>query len=337
MKKTFNTPIAFLLAAIALVSCSKVLIKPNKAYKPTVCFNELWQAINDRYTFFDYKQVNWDSIKAVYQSQVNDDMTEQQLFDVLAKVIGSLRDGHTSLYAPIDTFRYLFYSGYPMNYDSNFVLTKYLIPNNFKTSESIKYCILNSNIAYMHYASFSNDLTQDSLDQLFTSFANTKGLILDIRNNTGGNNTNIFRLLEHFVSANTKLGTSIEKKDAAKNSFTTPFDIRVAPKGVAYTKPIIVLTNKWVYSSANIFAGFISQLPQVKLVGDITGGGTGVPTSNDLPNGWRYRYSSTIIRLADGSDFEDGLQPTIKIGSDSATQVVTGKDTLIERGVMELE
>jgi C-terminal processing protease CtpA/Prc len=189
----------------------------------------------------------------------------------------------------------------------------------------------------MYYPSFANELTQQSLDELFTSFASTKGLIIDIRNNTGGDKQNIFKLLEHIVTSETKLGAVIEKKDASKNSFTDPFNITITPKGVPYNKPIVVLTNRWVFSSANIFAGFISQLPNVKLIGDITGGGTGVPTSNDLPNGWRFRYSSSIIRLANGSDFEDGLMPTIKLGTDSATQVATGKDALIERGVLELQ
>lgn len=337
MKKLIYNTSIILCAILFFTSCSKVFITPNKKATPTICFNEMWQTINDKYTFFDYKKVNWDSIKTVYQPQINDAMNDQQLFDVLAKVIGSVRDGHTSIYAPIDTFRYLFYTGYKPNYDSNFVLNKYLTSNNFKTSETIKHCIINSNIGYMHYPSFSNELTQKSLDELFTSFANTKGLIIDIRNNTGGDNQNILRLLEHFVTAQTKLGTEITKKDAGKNSFATPYDITIAPKGVAYSKPIIVLTNRWVFSSANIFAGFISQLPNVKLIGDITGGGTGVPTSNDLPNGWRYRYSSTIVRLANGADFEDGLLLTIKLDTDSATQVATGKDALIERGILELQ
>jgi Peptidase family S41/Tricorn protease C1 domain len=337
MKKILiNTAIIF-SAILFFASCSKVLITPNKKATPTICFNELWQTINDKYTFFDYKKVNWDSIKTVYAPQVNDNMSEQALFDVLAKVIGSLRDGHTSIYAPIDTFRYLFYKGYPANYDSNFVLNKYLTPNGFKTSETIKHCIINGNIGYMHYPSFSNDLTQKSLDELFTGFANTKGLIIDVRNNTGGDNQNILKLLSHFVTTQTKLGTEIIKKDAGKNSFTAPYDITIAPQGVPYNKPIVVLTNRLVFSSANIFSGFISQLPNVKLIGDITGGGTGVPTSNDLPNGWRYRYSSTIIRLANGTDFEDGLLPTIPLATDSATQVATGKDALIERGILELQ
>ncbi len=337
MKNNSSKITSIFFTLIIVTSCSKFLIKKNAAYKPTECFNQLWQTMNDKYTFFDYKKVNWDSIKTVYHQQVNDGMTDQQLFDVLAKVIGSVRDGHTSLYAPIDTFRYKFYEGYKNNFDSIFLNAKYWTPNNFKISESIKYGVLNSEIAYMYYPSFTNDISKKGLDEIFNSFANTKGLIIDIRNNTGGDNQNILRLMEHFVSSSTKLGSIVEKKDAGKNSFTTPYEISISPAGIAYKNPIVILTNRLVFSSANIFAGFASQLPNVKLIGDITGGGTGVPTSNDLPNGWRYRYSSTIVTLANGINFEDGLMPTIKLDTDSATQVATGKDALIERGILELQ
>lgn len=321
----------------SFASCNKVIIKNNVKSSPTDCFNQLWQTMNDKYTFFDYKKVNWDSIKTVYQPQISDNMTDQQLFDLLAEVIGSVRDGHTSLYAPIDTFRYIFYNNYSSNFDSNFVKTKYLIPNDYTTSETVKSCILNNTIGYLHYPSFGNDLTQKNLDNILSRFSSTKGLIIDIRNNTGGDKSNIYRLLEHFVDGKRDIGTMIEKKDANKNSFTIATPITVEPRGVLYTKPVVILTNRWVYSSANIFAGFMSQLPQVKLIGDITGGGTGVPTSNDLPNGWRYRFSSTIIRLANGNDFEDGLQPTIKLGTDSIAQAQTGKDALIERALLEMQ
>lgn len=72
-------------------------------------------------------------------------------------------------------------------------------------------------------------------------------------------------------------------------------------------------------------------------IGDITGGGTGIPTSNDLPNGWRFRYSSSIVRLADGSDFEDGLLPTISVSTDSLSQSLSGKDAIIERAIIEIQ
>lgn len=337
MNKSTIIKYLFLFAALYFTSCRKVLIKKNITNQPTACFNLLWETMRNKYTFFSYKHVNWDSIYAMYQPQINDQMSDQELFDILAKVLGSVRDGHTSLYAPNDTFKYYYANGYAKNYDESFVREKYLLPNQYKTTESIEYCTLQGSIGYIHYPSFKNEITQKSIDAILQSFVGTKGLIIDIRNNTGGDNKNILRLIEHFVSGQTTIGMSIEKKDAGLNSFTDPTIISISPKGELYTNPIMVLTNRTVFSSANIFAGFISQLPQVKIIGDITGGGTGIPTSNDLPNGWRFRYSSSIVRLADGSDFEDGLLPTISVSTDSLSQSLSGKDAIIERAITEIQ
>lgn len=337
MKNLIFKAFIILTISLSIISCTKVLIEKNQESEPMVCFNQVWQTMQNKYIFFDYKNVNWDSIKTIYKPQVNENMTDKQLFDLLSKMLASVKDGHTSLYAPIDTFRYNYANGYNKNYNETFVKQKYLIPNNFSSSETIEYCVLHGNIGYMNYSSFKNELTQKNIDGILNSLLNTKGIIIDIRNNTGGDNKNIFRLLEHFVSTTTKIGMSVEKKDANMNSFTAPTEIKISPQGVNYSKPIVVLTNRAVYSSANIFAGFISQLPQVKIIGDITGGGTGLPTSNDLPNGWRFRYSSSIIRLANGTDFEEGILPTIKVTTDSISQALTGKDAIIERALLEIK
>jgi hypothetical protein len=329
--------LSIITSVFLCASCSRILVKPNKDASPKACFNQVWQTMNDKFVLFDYKNVNWDSVKTVFEPQVSDNMTDKQLFDLLAKVIGSVRDGHSSLYAPLDTFRYLFYEGYPKNFDSAFVDAKYCKANNFKESETIKYGILNSNIGYMYYPSFSKELTQKALDSVFKSFSSTKGLIIDIRDNTGGDKDNIYRLLEHIVTTETKLGSATEKKDAGKNSFTEATQITISPKGISYLNKVVILTNRKVFSSANIFSGLASQLPNVKLIGAITGGGSALPTSNDLPNGWRYRYSSSEVRLANGARFEDGVLPSIPASTDSSSQALTGKDAIIERGILELQ
>ncbi|MBQ2208436.1 MAG: peptidase S41, partial [Prevotella sp.] len=41
-----------------------------------------------------------------------------------------------------------------------------------------------------------------------------------------------------------------------------------------------------MFSAANDFAVIMHALPNVKLIGDHTGGGSGLPMSNSLPNGW---------------------------------------------------
>lgn len=318
-----------------ILSCSKVLVKPNSEASPTNVFNEMWSEINDKYVFFDHKNVNWDSIKKVYEPLISDDLNDEALYNLLSNMILSLKDGHTSLYTPFDTCKYYFYEGIPNNYNSSFVKSTYLEPNNFQTTESIEHCLIN-NIGYLYYPSFGHDLTEESMNSILDNYANTTGLIIDIRDNTGGGNSNIYRLLEHFVATEKLCGYSQEKLDDKANALTDPYPIYVKPQGVSYTKPIVVLTNRKVYSAANIFTGFMMQLPNVKVIGDLTGGGCGLPTSNQLANGWLFRFSSSIISFENGEHFEGGINPDINVSTGPSSELL-GKDLIMERAILELQ
>lgn len=328
--------LASIFILLLTVSCSKILVKPNIADSPQKTFNQLWGDINDKYVFFEYKNINWDSVKQVYEPLIYAEMENEELYDVLGDMILTLRDGHTSIYTPFDTCKYYFYKGVSNNFNSNFVLSTYLEPNNVKTTESIKHCLLNNSIAYLYYPSFKNDLTQEGMNEILGKYSSTNGLILDLRDNTGGSNDNIYRLFEHFISSDKLCGYFQEKVTNVPNAYTEPKPINIVSKGISYTKPIVVLTNRKVYSSANIFTGFMAQLPNVKVIGDITGGGCGLPTSNQLPNGWLYRFSSSYITFENGELFENGIIPDINVSTDSISEMI-GVDLILERALQELQ
>jgi C-terminal processing protease CtpA/Prc len=70
-------------------------------------------------------------------------------------------------------------------------------------------------------------------------------------------------------------------------------------------------------------------LPNVKLVGDHTGGGSGMPMTNSLPNGWSVRYSACPMYDAKKQQTEFGIDPDIKAAlTDEAT--AQGIDLIIE-------
>lgn len=329
-----NVRILTIVLICGTLSCAKALIEPNKDATPSNTFDQLWNDINDKYVFFNLKNVDWDSVRQVHENRLSDGMSDKALFDVLSEVVLSLKDGHTSLYSPLDTTRFYFYENAADNFNEDFVLNTYLQPNGYRTSSSIRHCLLNGNIAYWYYPSFEKELTEEKIDDLLSKYTDSKGLIIDIRHNTGGDNDNIYRLMEHFIESKTLIGFSQEKANDKPNNFTSPYPIYIEPKGVNYTKPILLLTNRRVYSSANIFAGFMQQLPHVKLVGDTTGGGTGIPTSNQLPNGWLYRYSSSFVRLVGTPQFETGVIPDFVVSTGEQEENM-GIDALIEHALKE--
>ena len=94
-------------------------------------------------------------------------------------------------------------------------------------------------------------------------------------------------------------------------------------------KPVCVLTNRSVFSSANEFTMYMKALPDVKLVGDRTGGGAGMPFSSSLPNGWNVRFSACPTYDAQRQCMEFGIDPDYFV-SLTEDDFKRGKDTIIE-------
>jgi len=66
-------------------------------------------------------------------------------------------------------------------------------------------------------------------------------------------------------------------------------------RGLRYTDPIALLTNRRTFSAAESFVLAMRTLPQVTIVGDTTGGGSGNPLHRELPNGWGLSVSRNLL------------------------------------------
>ena len=96
-----------------------------------------------------------------------------------------------------------------------------------------------------------------------------------------------------------------------------------------WQKPVVVLTNRQVFSAANEFVKYMMCCPNVTVVGDKTGGGAGLPFTSELPNGWTVRFSACPMFDRNGNSTEDGIMPDHRV--DLADEdFLRGRDTIIE-------
>ena len=97
MKRLFPLFLA-LFSLLAFASC---VDEEEFDDSPSGNFEALWKIIDERYCFFDYKNkeygLDWDAVHDKYRVRVNDRMTSDQLFEVMADMLAELRDGHVNL------------------------------------------------------------------------------------------------------------------------------------------------------------------------------------------------------------------------------------------------
>ena len=60
-------------------------------------FEALWSIMDERYCFFDYKNIDWNEVHQRYRSRIAQNMTDEELFGVLADMLAELQDGHVNL------------------------------------------------------------------------------------------------------------------------------------------------------------------------------------------------------------------------------------------------
>jgi len=319
-----------LLSIWGFASCVDTEERPNN---PTGNFESLWHIIDEHYCFFDYKQheygLDWNAVYNKYKVRVSDKMTETQLFEVLTDMLAELRDGHVNLSSSMDYGRYwAWHEAYPQNYSDT--LERRYMGTDYKISAGLSYRVLDDNIGYIRYESFSVPVGEGNLDDVLSYLALCRGLIIDIRNNGGGDLTTAERLAARFVHEKTLVGYMQHKTGTGHNDFSSMEAQYLEPSSnLRWHKPVCVLTNRSVYSAANSFAVWMHALPQVRLVGDHTGGGSGMPMSSSLPNGWNVRYSACPMYDAQRQQTEFGIAPDIPAAlTDEAT--AQGIDLIIE-------
>ncbi|WP_353123240.1 S41 family peptidase [Dysgonomonas capnocytophagoides] len=292
-------------------------------------FELLWKIIDEKYCFFEYKNIDWDEVHDRYAACITEDMPQESFFDVLGEMLAELKDGHVNLIANHNISRYWkWFEDYPDNFDEK--IQKNYIGTDYSIAGGMKYKILNDNIGYIYYGSFSSGVGEANLDQILSRMAICNGIIIDVRDNGGGLISNAEKIASRFFEQKTQVGYIMYKTGKGHNSFSNPYPRYISPSSrVRYQKKVVVVTNRSCYSAANDFVNAMTYAPNVTIIGDKTGGGSGLPFSSELVNGWSVRFSSSPMLNAAKEHIEFGIDPDIKVDMTN-DDMSRGLDTILE-------
>ncbi len=323
-----------LFLMILLMSCEQAFLKPTPDTTPKAVFNQIWSFTNDKYAFFEYKNIDWDRAHKAYSAKVNDNMNEEELFKVCYDMLYELKDEHTNLITKFNiSHNPEVFLDYPENYFSDILTRNYFNGRQQRIDQTFSLFDFDD-VIYIRYSSFEDNINDYALDYIIDKTKDKKGLIIDVRNNGGGSIGNIDKLCERFLKEKTSMGIERHKSGKGKNDFKEEkISVEASTSTKKYTdKPIVILTSRGCYSATNRFAAYMKGLPNVTLIGDLTGGGGGLPTATELSNGWVLRVSGSQFIDRRGDNIENGVKPDVKIDL-LKSDIDKGKDTILEKGL----
>ncbi len=314
---------------IGLLSLGGCIREEEFDNSPQGNFDALWTIIDEQYCFLDYKQIDWNAIYNQYRPLITPDMSNDGLFEVLGNMLAELKDGHVNLFSASNTARYWnWYLDYPRNFNES-VVEGYL-GRDYRIGGGAEYTLLDDNIGYIYYGDFSSGIGDGNLDEMLSYLSICNGLIIDVRNNGGGNLTYATKLAARFTNEKVLTGYIQHKTGKGHSDFSDPEPIYLEPSNsIRWQKGVVVLMNRHSYSATNDFINSMRYLPNVTLMGDKSGGGSGLPFSSELPNGWGVRFSASPHLDAEGQHIEFGIDPDVKLDMDAEDEA-RGIDTMIE-------
>ncbi|HEU4932965.1 MAG TPA: S41 family peptidase [Pyrinomonadaceae bacterium] len=107
------------------------------------------------------------------------------------------------------------------------------------------------------------DLTAEEIDDTMSKIRNFDNLVLDLRDNTGGLEENVLRLIGHFFDHNVKVG------DLKRRHETRPL---VAQSHGFFRGKLVVLVGSWSSSASELFARVMQLEGRAVVLGDRTPG-----------------------------------------------------------------
>ena len=319
-----------LITLLSLTSCVDEEEFPNT---PQGNFEALWKIIDEHYCFFDYKQqaygLDWQNIYNIYKVRARGDINSYQLFEVFTDMLSELRDGHVNLYTSFDNGRYWkWHEDYPTNFSDT--LQRRYLGTDYRIASSMQYRILDDNIGYIYVGSFTYEIGEGALDEVIKHMAFCNGVIIDVRSNGGGSLTSAETLAARFCHERTLIGYIQHKTGKGHNEFSKMEEQYMEPSSrLRWHKPVVILTNRGVFSAANDFVKTMKCFPMVTTVGNQTGGGSGLPFTSTLPNGWTVRFSACPSFDRNRQQIEFGIAPDYEVNQ-TDDDFRQGIDTLIE-------
>lgn len=192
--------------------------------------------------------------------------------------------------------------------------------------------MLDGGVAYLDLAYFSGHPDSDAaIDAAMVKLAGARALVIDLRNNGGGGEAALRRLMGHLSATPMRLEDIQMRRcapdpadpegclqDGARDVMVRTADAVAAP--AFPTQPIYVLTSSGSFSAAEAVAYALQAEGRAKVVGEVTGGGANPSIAMDLGPWFTVIMPIGVAQHPrTGTNWEGvGVKPDVAVPADKA-------------------
>ena len=205
----------------------------------------------------------------------------------------------------------------------------------------VSYRQLDNNIGYVSVNSFGYDEVLTNFDSVFNYIDKNDALIIDLRDNGGGNGRIGWAILAYFTDKpfkifkwKTRMYRPIWRAWGRKEEvYEEQPALEAADETTYYSKPVVLLTRPRTGSMAENFCMGFRIMNRGKIIGGQTAGSSGTPLVISLPGGGSAKVVTTRGMYPDGEEFIGiGIKPDILV-TPTIEDFRNGYDRILETAI----
>lgn len=299
---------------------------PDYAFDPARVLDIVASAFEAYYPFFELRGIDWPAAVADARAALGANGTEAELEGVLFELLTPLDDGHVSLVTPRLDFEAGPFAALARLEDEFDAQDELDDLDAFVTRELGRYfdaieARLDGadgamdgmrwgrigNVGYLRtlHFDFGSDAAMATLaDEALSALDGVDAMVVDMRVNFGGSDTQAVELASRFASATTPAFVKAPWLGDDAWGPETEVSTPACAAGACFDGPVILLVSDSTVSAGEIFTLAMRVLPNVELRGESTSGELSDILSRTLPNGWSLGLSHERYLSADGQLFE---------------------------------
>ncbi|MCO7191201.1 MULTISPECIES: S41 family peptidase [unclassified Pseudoalteromonas] len=313
----------------------------NTKFSAPEVFDIFWFTFAEHFAFNDELNWNWHTNYKTWRNKISNSTSESALAEVIEELIDELGDAHAYVESDDDSFFTMnnikweqfrsrviderfsqqtefsslrdFYQA--LNEKRNNIISSYFdnqhLPQQLNRSllwasfpHEIRYLSIDDMSEYTAEKTVQADIKEvdRAMQHIMPMLTNAKGLVIDLRWNSGGYDIVSQRILSYFIDKPLHIGS---KSYRTESGFSNPENIIVYPATFdRYLGPIVVLTSGITMSAAESFLLGLAAREQVTIIGEPSNGGFSDSLPKQLPNGWSFTLSNERYFDHKGESYE---------------------------------
>jgi len=295
----------------------------------TAAFDKAWSRFDEIYAKFALRSdVDWDALRALYRPLAVGSTTTWQAGTAISLCIENLRDLHAFVKAG-DEMCASYQRVRPMN--ASWSGTQAVIGTLSEPSKQVAHGRTKDGVGYIATFGLTDEGCVDAFDAALEEVGDCWALVVDLRMNSGGNETFAQAMAGRFADKKRTYSQSQVRSDpTSRKSLAAPTARVVEPRGPwRWVQPVAVLQGRRTMSSAESFAAMMGTIPGVTTMGDATAGSSGNPEQLDCGNGILVNVPRWSDLDVAGKPIEDvGFPPKIAFEA-KATSFTSDADALV--------